>query len=165
MSGSDFLRFFGEHVDPFTSIRPDHSYPVRGAVRYATEENLRIETVKVLLENGGHSEPENTLRLIGELMYQSHLAYAECGLGSSACDDLVALARRLGFFGAKMTGGGGGGVVAVLGLAHQEGTFSELAASYADQCGVRPNLFEGSSDGADISGLSSVALSTLAEAQ
>ena len=165
IAGRDFLRHFGEHIDPFTSVQPDHSYPVRAAVRYASEENLRIETVKVLLENGGYSEWENTLRLIGELMLQSHLAYAECGLGSSACDDLVALARRLGFFGAKMTGGGGGGVVAVLGLAHQEDRLRELVAIYAGQCGVRPNLFEGSSDGADASELSSLALSTLAEAQ
>jgi galactokinase len=163
IAGRDFLLLFGEHIDPYTSIKPDHRYPVRAAVRYASEENLRIQTVKTLLEHGGQRGWENMLPLVGELMYQSHLAYSECGLGSGACDDLVAMARRCGFFGAKMTGGGGGGVVAVLGLAHQEGAFRELVASYASQCGMSPNVFQGSSDGTNLSGVHSVTPSTLAE--
>jgi L-arabinokinase len=161
--GCDFLRLFDEHLDPFTSIDPDHFYPVRAAVRYAIEENLRIETVKMLLETLGQREIDSTLRLIGELQFQSHLAYTECGLGASACDDLVALARRLGFFGAKMTGGGGGGVVAVLGLAHQENTLKQMVAEYAAQRGGMPHVFEGSSDGTDISGACLVEAAMLTE--
>lgn len=161
LSGRDFLSLYGEHLDPFTSVRPDHIYPVRGAVRYAVEENLRIQTVKLLLENGDASDP--SLRLIGELLYQSHQAYADCGLGSTACDALVALARQSGFLGAKMTGGGSGGVVAILGLAHQQDAFHQLVAAHAEQCGQQPNVFEGSSDGTDLSGVHEISLAVQAQ--
>jgi galactokinase len=152
LSGCDFLRLFGEHLDPFTSIDHNRSYPIRAAVRYAIEENFRIETVKMLLETFEQRESDSTLRLIGELLFQSHHAYTECGLGASVCDDLVALARQIGFFGAKMTGGGGGGVVAVLGLADQEDTLKQLVTEYAAKHNGMPHVFEGSSDGVDISG-------------
>jgi galactokinase len=165
ITGRDFLSLFGEHIDPYTSIRPDHSYPVRAAVRYACEENFRIQTTKTLLESGGQGGWENALRLIGELMYQSHLAYAECGLGSGMCDELVAMARQFGFLGAKMTGGGGGGVVAVLGLAHQDDLFGKLVESYADRYGVSPNVFQGSSDGTNLCGVDCVAPFPAAEAR
>jgi galactokinase len=152
LSGRDVLRLFDRHLDPFTSVDPDLSYPIRAAVRYASEENLRVETAKTLFEALGNIEFDRTLRLIGELLFQSHLAYAECGLGAAACDDLVTLARRFGFFGAKMTGGGAGGVVAILGHESQEDSLKQLLAEYAAEHGATPYLFEGSSDGVDISG-------------
>ena len=52
-------------------------------------------------------------------MYESHASYSACGLGSDGTDRLVALAReagsRSGIYGAKITGGGSGGTVAMLG--------------------------------------------------
>ena len=55
---------------------------------------------------------------LGELMYESHASYGACGLGSGGTDLLVKLVREsglaTGLYGAKITGGGSGGVVAVL---------------------------------------------------
>ena len=53
-------------------------------------------------------------------MFQSHWSYTECGLGCEATDQLIELVRRRAgqdlLFGAKITGGGAGGTVAVLGV-------------------------------------------------
>ena len=50
-------------------------------------------------------------------MYESHASYSACGLGSDGTDRLVTLAREAGaargIYGAKITGGGSGGTVAV----------------------------------------------------
>ena len=80
-------------------------------------------------------------------MYQSHASYSACGLGSAATDAIVAAVRILGpahgLYGAKITGGGSGGTVAVLGrpdaLAHVR------AIAQAHGTGL---VFAGSSDGA-----------------
>ena len=149
LSGREFLAIAGEHVDPFTRIDPEREYPVRAAVRYAIEENARVQRFYALLKNPGTYISENWLRVAGELLCQSHLAYAECGLGSSVCDDLVARALRAGFPGAKMTGGGAGGVVAVLARSMDRAAFESLAREFAAESGASPHLFEGSSAGAD----------------
>jgi hypothetical protein len=56
---------------------------------------------------------------LGTLMYESHASYSACRLGSDGTDRLVSLARAAGsahgIYGAKITGGGSGGTVAILG--------------------------------------------------
>ena len=56
---------------------------------------------------------------MGRLMYESHASYSACGLGSTGTDLIVDLVKSAGadqgLFGAKITGGGSGGTVAVLG--------------------------------------------------
>ena len=56
---------------------------------------------------------------LGELMYESHASYGRCGLGSPGTDRLVELVRAEGpaggLYGARITGGGSGGTVAVIG--------------------------------------------------
>ncbi len=100
---------------------------------------------------------------MGELMYQSHYAYTETGLGNEATDLLVQLAREQGpgrgIFGAKVTGGGAGGTVAVLGLAEREDAFDCLADQYAQVRGQKPFVFRGSSVGADRFGVIEVTTS------
>ena len=63
--------------------------------------------------------PSRVAERLGALMYQSHGSYSACGLGSDGTDLLVALAREAGsaqgIYGAKITGGGSGGTVAILG--------------------------------------------------
>jgi L-arabinokinase len=158
LCGRDFLTKYGQHLDPLTVITPEAGYPIRAAVRYACEEHFRIRTAYLLLRSldGRHDEP--ALRLIGELLLQSHDAYAECGLGAPGCDELVRLARAHEFFGARMTGGGAGGVIALLGTEEQETEVSKLAAEYAKQSSRSPAIFSGSSDGADRSGAAAVML-------
>jgi len=56
-------------------------------------------------------------------------------------------------FGAKVTGGGAGGTVAVLGSAHGAGAFEAVVAEYAQKQGIAPYVFRGSSPGADRFGI------------
>ena len=145
------------HVDPYTTIRPEVNYKVRACTRYAIEENQRIELF-VDLARGAREEPsDNTFRLMGDLMFQSHWSYTECGLGCDATDQLVELVRAEcsegNLFGAKVTGGGGGGTVAVLGLKDGEEAFLRVVRKYAKIRGSEPYVFEGSSMGADRFGI------------
>jgi galactokinase len=159
LSGREFLERAGEHVDPFTKVDPYREYPVRAAVRYATEENLRVQMMYKLLEAGMWSGSDSSLRLIGEILCQSHVAYGECGLGSEACDELVSRALKAGFPGAKMTGGGGGGVVAILGCSGDHRAVHSVAREYAAGRDAVPHIFEGSSDGVDAFGVRTLQLS------
>ncbi|SEG66367.1 L-arabinokinase [Bryocella elongata] len=152
MRGSDFLAGYREHVDPFTQIDPDAEYPVRAAVRYAVEENLRVQRVHALLGSYRESDAESTLRQLGEIFLQSHHAYAECGLGAEACDELVRRALQAGLPGAKMTGGGAGGVVVLLGRPEDREKALGIAELWSREHGADASFFRGSSDGVDAFG-------------
>ena len=56
-------------------------------------------------------------------------------------------------FGAKITGGGAGGTVAILGSKAGEAAFQEVVAEYARIKAFEPYVFEGSSIGADRYGI------------
>lgn len=88
---------------------------------------------------------------MGELMYASHDSYSACGLGSKGTDLLVELVRMYGvdhgLFGAKITGGGSGGTVAVLGSSDAESAVLDVAHRYAAMTGHEPYIFRGSSPG------------------
>ncbi|MBD3290062.1 GHMP kinase, partial [candidate division KSB1 bacterium] len=93
-----------------------------------------------------------TRKLLGELMYQSHASYSACGLGSAGTDRLVQLVRSAGaeqgLYGAKITGGGSGGTVAVLGDHSAESSVLKIAEQYHAKTGHDPYVFKGSSIGA-----------------
>ena len=95
---------------------------------------------------------EPTRVRLGQLMYASHASYSACGLGSDGTDHLVALVRdagpRLGLYGAKITGGGSGGTVAVLGERGAQRTVSQIAELYELESGHGSSVYVGSSDGA-----------------
>src|SRR5205823_10252772 len=90
----------------------------------------------------------------GHLMYASHLSYTnDAMLGADECDLLVKLVRereRHGLYGAKITGGGSGGTVAVLADASDsaDNAIADILATYQSQTARKPELFTGSSDGA-----------------
>jgi L-arabinokinase len=100
--------------------------------------------------------PLSLALLLGELMYQSHESYSACGLGSSGTDDLVRLVREAGaakgLYGAKITGGGSGGTVAVLGSCDAGAAIKHIAEKYAERTGYQPILISGSSPGAGVFG-------------
>ena len=85
-------------------------------------------------------------------MYQSHASYTACGLGSRGTDTIVKLVRDAGpasgLFGARITGGGSGGTVAILGRADAGSAVAEIAGAYERLTGYRPYIFSGSSPGA-----------------
>jgi len=87
-------------------------------------------------------------------MYASHLSYGvDAMLGADECDLLVDLVRRRekqGLYGAKITGGGAGGTVAVLAAAAPaaDAALAAIMDEYARATGNRPELFDGTSPGA-----------------
>jgi L-arabinokinase len=89
---------------------------------------------------------------LGGLMFESHDGYSACGLGSGGTDRLVDLARRAGpsqgVYGAKITGGGSGGTVALLTDAGAADVVHAIARQYAEETGRGAYVFEGSSPGA-----------------
>jgi L-arabinokinase len=116
MEGAEFLRTYKGITDAVTSVDPARVYPVRQAARHPVFEHERVERfARGLGELGASARAEE----LGELMYESHESYGLCGLGSEGTDLLVRLAREAGpaegVYGAKITGGGSGGTVAVLG--------------------------------------------------
>lgn len=157
-TGADFMRLFTTHLDPFTPVRPEVTYPVRDAVRYAVEENARVRAFYAILVNAADEINEISGRALGELMYLAHHGYTECGLGSQETDLLVSLVRAeetSGLLGAKITGGGAGGTVAILAwntLAAHE-AFQRVVERYQKQTGINPYIFEGSSTGCDAFGV------------
>ncbi|PYR87747.1 MAG: GHMP kinase, partial [Acidobacteria bacterium] len=84
-------------------------------------------------------------------------SYSACGLGSGGTDALVAFVRRAGpesgMYGAKITGGGCGGTVAILGRADAGPLVDAIAARYARQSGRTARVFVGSSSGAAACGV------------
>jgi galactokinase len=94
---------------------------------------------------------EPTRVRLGELMYASHASYSACGLGSDGTDRLAALVREagpsLGLYGAKITGGGSGGTVAILAERGKQRAVGVLADRYSRESRRAASVFVGSSDG------------------
>jgi L-arabinokinase len=153
VSGVDILTSHRIHPDPFSSIRPEQCYRVRACTRYAIEENQRIELFVELARGAQSADSEKTFQLMGELMFQSHWSYSECGLGCDATDLLISFVREEcatgNLYGAKITGGGGGGTVAVLGREDAEEALRRVVNRYGEARGIEPCVFDGSSMGAD----------------
>lgn len=153
----EYLMGHGFHVDPFTPLKDEVTYHVLANTRYAVEENNRVRLFSELSRGASLSPSKRSFILMGELMYQSHYAYTECGLGSTATDFLVDLCRKAGvengIYGAKITGGGAGGTVAILAEKTAKKAVQKIFDQYAEAGVGVPYLFEGSSDGADEFGI------------
>jgi L-arabinokinase len=83
-------------------------------------------------------------------MLGSHASYAACGLTEPGTDRIIELVREnraRGLFGAKITGGGSGGTVAVLGRRESFPVIAEISEKYAAETGLEPFIFKGSSPG------------------
>lgn len=120
ITGAEFLARWQGHTDTVTTIDPERSYPVLAATRHPVLERARAERFAVLLAGFPHlreNAMENAMEM-GELMFASHASYSACGLGSPETDRIVeeirASGRERGMLGARITGGGSGGTVAVL---------------------------------------------------
>lgn len=148
--GSEFLKQYGQTSDKVTSIDPDKEYAIKLPTAHPVFEHFRVQTFRELLT----SDTDDSSKLLGELMYQSHASYSACGLGSDGTDEIVSLVRQAGMesglYGAKITGGGSGGTVAVLGKADAESAVREIACQYEKKSGHKPHIFSGSSPGAAV---------------
>jgi L-arabinokinase len=150
MSGAQFLAAFDGITDAVTSVVPDRVYPVRSATAHPIYEQARIDRFTELLRRLGDDQAVATE--LGELMYGSHESYSACGLGSEATDRLVEMLKEAGpasgVFGAKITGGGSGGTVAILGTESVESVVRDIAARYTAETGRVAEVFAESGPGA-----------------
>jgi len=151
MRGADFLARYGGITDVVTRVNPETWYPVRQATSHPVYENERVTRFADLLSTG-LDQPDAAARM-GALMFRSHASYSSCGLGSDGTDRLVDLAAELdpshGVFGAKITGGGSGGTVAVFGTEAARSAVHHIARHYEQETGVHAHVFDGSGPGAE----------------
>jgi galactokinase len=148
MSGLDFLNQYQGTTDSVTRVKAEAEYPIRKATQHPIYENARVNSFAAMLKNWTGIAAAQKL---GALMLGSHQSYSDCGLGSEATDlivDLVKEASADGLFGARITGGGSGGTVAVLGHREATNAIEQVRQQYLAKTGYLPVLIAGSSPGA-----------------
>lgn len=151
MIGAKFLETYGDTADPLTSPAPHKTYAIRSRTEHPVYENARVEQFVEDLAISYRTRSLDFARDAGELMYASHWSYSNrCGLSSPETDLLVDLVKRRdgNLLGAKITGGGSGGTVAVLGVDDCEADLHWVLDEYTRLTGSTPDVFTGSSPGA-----------------
>lgn len=147
MPGDEFLNRYGGTVDPVTVVDPAQVYSVRAAVDHHVLDNRRSLEFLLALEAYRYTTDTAHLHRAGELMRASHAGYGNIGLGAAECDLLVDLVAEAGLFGARITGGGCGGAVAILSDEAGVERLPELVAEYERRAGATACIHAGSSDG------------------
>ena len=149
---------YGRTDDAVTTVERGRRYRVRAPTAHPVYERRRAETFRRLLLDSG----VDSRRQLGELMYESHASYGHCGLGSKGTDRLVALVRAqgpaAGLYGARITGGGSGGTVAVVGRRGSSHAIARIVDANEQATGYRPYIFAGSSPGVMAFGARSITL-------
>lgn len=156
MVGSEFVEKYQSHGDPITKIQPDATYRVLGPTLHPVYENERVLHFIDCLNTATKKHGKNTDALVeaGECMFGSHASYRDnCLLSVPEVDFLVDAVRsrgpQKGLYGAKITGGGSGGTVAIFG--NREALSKEvpaIAVEYKRLTGLDADIFEGTSPGA-----------------
>src|SRR4051812_19840140 len=152
LDGASFLTRYDGTTDPVTDVDPARRYAIRAPTAHPIYEHERVIEWAGLLTASPSATPESDAARLGALMYESHASYSACGLGSDGTDRLISLARAAGpargIHGAKITGGGSGGAVALLADATAGDTVRAIAREYAGETGRDAYVFEGTSPGA-----------------
>jgi L-arabinokinase len=163
IDGGDFLANFGPTIDTATMVDPKSTYAVLGACDHHVLEAKRAHRFADLIAaaaqtQSGFKEQGGLLDKAGHLMYASHLSYTnDAKLGADECDLLVKLVRdreSAGLYGARITGPGCGGTVAVLCDSNEraEAAIAQILLEYERQTGNHPQTFLTSTPGAWITG-------------
>jgi L-arabinokinase len=151
--GSDFLARYKTHDDPVTVIQPDATYRVAGPTRHPVEENERVLRFITALRAAAGGDDQACAEA-GEQMYAAHESYRDnCQLSVPEVNFLVDAVRKRGaksgLYGAKITGGGTGGTVAVFGKTEAlKEHVPQIAQEFSRRVGEMPDIFEGTSPGA-----------------
>jgi galactokinase len=160
ITGDAFLSRYGGTVDTVTAPQSGIEYFVRQATDHHVLEARRVRRFVEFLEQAatkaaGTRERGLLLDQAGHLMYASHHSYGnDALLGAAECDMLVEMVRRReprgGLYGARITGGGCGGTVAVLVDEGPvvDGLIAEILDEYVGRSGRMATLVHPSSDGA-----------------
>ncbi|MFL6467065.1 MAG: galactokinase [Pyrinomonadaceae bacterium] len=152
MSGQEFLSLYRGTTDTATSIDLNRMYAIKAPTEHPIYENWRVHRFADLMTA---DVQDDQLCEAGELMFSSHASYKACGLTEPRTDrivDLVRAGRDNGLFGARITGGGSGGTVAVLARRGCREAIDELAARMVSETGQKPYIFHGSSPGCSLFG-------------
>jgi galactokinase len=149
ISGREFLTRYSSTSDTVTQVLPDRTYKIRIPTAHPVFEHARVCAFRTLL---GDTPCEEQWTSLGELMYQSHASYSACGLGSEGTQRIVDLVREEGpangLYGARVTGGGSGGTVAILGRSDADKAIARVRERYRQFSGYESVIFSGTSNGA-----------------
>ena len=157
ISGREFLGKYGQTGDSVTKVEEDLEYQPRHATDHHVLEARRVRRFVEFLEAAAKlpvSQRKLDLDRAGHLMYASHQSYGmDAMLGAPECDLLVDLVRKreaAGLYGARITGGGSGGTVAVLADVgdRADQAIEEIVQEYGERTGRKAHLFTGSGPGA-----------------
>ncbi len=162
LTGADYRKLYGQLPDTVTKVDLEETYHPRLAAEHPILENERARAFIGLMHLADLRREETgmldlgILKEAGSLMLESHKSYSDrLDLGSPETDLLVDLIMQQGhdsgFYGARITGGGSGGTVAVLANSENSQYSSALESickRYEMQTGNTPRLFVGSSPGA-----------------
>ncbi len=148
ISGEAFIEKYKAIIDPLSFIDRDKTYRLLACTRHPVYENFRVMLFAQIIKNytTEFQDYSNRLSLMGELMYQSHQSYTDCGLGHERTDELVTMVKatgnKKGLYGARVTGGGSGGTVCVLcsGL-HGPDAAAQIHADYGRKYGMETAFF------------------------
>jgi len=156
LNGKAFTDRYGKTNDAVTTVKPDTTYHVRAAADHHVLEMARVRQFVNLLKDksGDRAALDQRMSQAGALMIESHRSYGDCAhLGHAMTDKLVHLVQSLGpaqgFYGAKITGGGGGGTVAIL-IRDEPAVrarVGELRERYTRETGRPTMLFDASGPG------------------
>lgn len=170
MAGDAFIAEYGRTNDPVTTVKAGTRYRVRAATDHHAMEMGRVRAFVSHLKSAasGGAGVEQAITQAGALMYESHRSYGDCAnLGHAMTDLIVELAKAIGdkrgIYGAKITGGGCGGTVALL-IRDDDaarGEVESLRREYTQRSGRTTTLFAGSSPGAAAMGTRTVATGSL----
>ncbi len=168
LTGRQYQQEYGLLPDTVTTVDPDETYHPRACAEHPILDNERARSFIALMhlaamhheenhaDNADAGPDEYLLSEAGALMLKSHESYSKrLNLGSPETDLLVGLAERhgkaKGLYGARITGGGSGGTVALLTRANFEPAdeaILSICQAYEQETGRTPRVFIGSSPGA-----------------
>jgi galactokinase len=155
MRGKEFLAHVPASDDLDVTVQPDQIYKIRSRTEHHIYENDRAHRFMERLSRVRRTGERDALVEAGDLMYASHWSYSQrCGMGSIETDILVNAIRERGpvrgLYGAKVTGKGCGGTVAVLmnGSPQARAALNEACDAYAAKTARVPCVLIGSSAGA-----------------
>ena len=154
LKGQVYLDRFGELADPFSSIDPEVDYRIRSRTEHHIYENARVHQFAQRLALASRTRGRDALLAAGDLMQASHWSYGQrCGLGCIPIEAVVSRLRRCepdrGIYGARISGRGAGGMVAVL-LSDTESArdaLGECVSAVEDRVGRKLPILDGSSAG------------------
>jgi L-arabinokinase len=158
ITGKEFLARYGSELPTLNAgLDPAGIYPVQQEADHHVLEARRVKNFAAFLESAATATDPRQRGLLldkaGHLMYASHLSYSnDAMLGSEETDLLVDAVRkheRAGLYGARVTGKGSGGTVAILADQSDRATqaIEQIMSEYDFKTKRKPEAYWESSPG------------------